>query len=80
MKLVKSREENISYLFNNKEEFEKSKKFLKDFDKYEEDLLKLVMKKNELEGFIFKLKEVVDDDFKKNYLSQKEMDSFLNKS
>lgn len=49
----KTKSENVEYLYNDKEEFEKSKQFLKDFDKFEEDKLKMVMKKNELEGFIF---------------------------
>lgn len=80
IKLEKSREESISYLFNNKEELEKSKKFLKDFDQFEQDKLNFAIKKNELESFIFKLKELTEDEKKKPYLQELEIEKFLSKS
>ena len=57
-----AKNENITYLVQNKEEFEKSKKFLKDIEKFEEDRRKLLMKKNELESFVYKLKEIVSNE------------------
>lgn len=38
------------------------------------------MKKNELEGFIFQLKELVSDEEKKPYMKETEIEGFLNKS
>ena len=38
------------------------------------------MKKNELESFIFKLKELTEDETKKNYLKEQEIENFLKKS
>lgn len=38
------------------------------------------MKKNELESFIFKLKELTEDDVKKTYLKELEIENFLKKS
>lgn len=38
------------------------------------------MKKNQLESFIFKLKEITEDDVKKPFLKESEIDTFLKKS
>lgn len=40
----------------------------------------MVMKKNELESYIFRLKELAADEFKKPYLKEEEIENFLNKS
>ena len=38
------------------------------------------MKKNELESFIFKLKEITENEQKLPFLKKKEVEKFLNKS
>lgn len=38
------------------------------------------MKKNELESFIFKLKEITDDAEKKPFMKDEEIEKFLQKS
>ena len=75
-----AKSENINYLVKNKEEFEKSKKFLSDIEKFEEERRNLLMKKNELESFVFKLKEFVNNDESNVFLNDQEKELFMQRS
>ena len=65
---------------DNETRWEDSKAVLKKLEEFEEEKRKLSKTRNQLEGFIYKLKEIVNDAFKSKFLSEDDKAEFLKRS
>lgn len=78
--VIKKTGESFKDLKDNLEEFKMSKNLLKDLEDLKNYNRDLGMKKNELESFIFKLKQMVDEEEHNVYLTETEKTEFVEKS
>ena len=78
--VVRKTGESIKDLKDNVEEYKMSQHLLKDLENLINYNRELGMKKNELESFIFKLKQMVDEEEHNVYLTETEKTEFLEKS
>ncbi len=78
--IIKKVFENQESLEDIKEEFRKSQSLIRKLKKYDKNKKDFGMKKNELESYIYKLKQNTEDEDSKKYLKDSEIEQYLLKS